>query len=473
MGVRPPSPRTLVALGLALLVAAVLVAVFVYGHETRQQTAPVTTTTTQPAPPAVTVPQPFAVNGAATVALSAFSTSLTWTTPHPATARVTWGPAGLAPALWKNAIVAATSHSVRLDGLLPVTAYDVEIDAAGPDGETASASLSFTTPPVGAQAAAGSANGVVLVNGSPFFPLIVWQDCPDQWAPNLAQGINLFAGNPCTGIPSLLTALQGRALAAGTADDASATGPGLIGWFYPDEADGRGLTAASMPDPAGAGVSFLTLTGHFYSGSAPLPAGRGIYPALIDRAAVVGFDLYPLQELCSPAALDEVFAAQQQLVALAPGKPTFQWIEVRAMRCPSIPVTNAEIRAESWLAIAGGANGLGFFPSDWGVNVGAAIRGIASRIAELEPALVQPVLPVTVDPAASPVRASARELDGALYVIAVNGSDAPAPVTLREPDLGDRTLTVLGEDRQVVAAGGAISDVLPPLAVRIYVAAPV
>ena len=134
MGVRPPSPRTLVALGLALLVAAVLVAVFVYGHETRQQTAPVTTTTTQPAPPAVTVPQPFAVNGAATVALSAFSTSLTWTTPHPATARVTWGPAGLAPALWKNAIVAATSHSVRLDGLLPVTAYDVEIDAAGPDG---------------------------------------------------------------------------------------------------------------------------------------------------------------------------------------------------------------------------------------------------------------------------------------------------------------------------------------------------
>jgi len=58
-------------------------------------------------------------------------------------------------------------------------------------------------------------------------------------------------------------------------------------------------------------------------------------------------------------------------------------------------------------------------------------------------------------------------------VIAVNGSDAPAPVTLREPDLGDRTLTVLGEDRQVVAAGGAIADVLPPLAVRIYVAAPV
>jgi hypothetical protein len=474
MAFRPPSPRTLFALGLALLLAAVLVAVFVYGHETRHQTAPATTaaTTTQPAPPAVTVPQPFAVNGATTVGLSAFSTSVTWTTPHPATARVTWGPAGLTPVLWQNETVAASSHSVTLEGLLPVTAYDVQIDAAGPDGETASGSLSFTTPPAAPQTAAGTANGVLLADGSPFFPLIVWQDCPDQWAPNLAQGINLFAGNPCTGLPSLLTALQGHALAVGTTDDPSTAGPGLIGWFYPDEADGRGLTAASMPNPAGAGVSFLTLTGHFYSGSAPLPAGRGIYPALIARADVVGFDLYPLQELCNPAALDQVFDAQQQLVALAPGKPTFQWIEVRTMRCPSIAVTNADIRAESWLAIAGGANGLGFFPSDWGVNVGAAIRGIASRIAELEPALVQPVLPVTVDPAASPVRASARELNGALYVIAVNGSDAPASVTLGEPDLGDRTLVVLGEDRQVTAAGGAITDVLPPLAVRIYVAAP-
>ena len=109
-----------------------------------------------------------------------------------------------------------------------------------------------------------SRDGVLLVDGSSFFPLIAWQQCPDQWTPNLDQGIDLFAGNPCTGLSSLLTALQGRALAVGTSDDAPATGPGLIGWFYPDEADGRGLDAATLPAPPAGGVRFLTLTNHFY-----------------------------------------------------------------------------------------------------------------------------------------------------------------------------------------------------------------
>ena len=45
----------------------------------------------------------------------------------------------------------------------------------------------------------------------------------------------------------------------------------VIGVFYPDEPDGQGLTAQTMAtiDPE-AGVRFLTLTNHFYSGAAPL-----------------------------------------------------------------------------------------------------------------------------------------------------------------------------------------------------------
>ena len=197
-----------------------------------------------------------------------------------------------------------------------------------------------------------------------------------------------------------------------------------------------------------------------------------MYPGLIAAADVVGFDLYPLQEFCSPDRLGQVFDAQRQLVGLAPGKPTFQWIEVREMKCPSVPVTQDDIRAESWLAIAGGAHGLGFFPADWGAEVGATIHGIAARIKQLGPALVQPALPVEVAPATSPVRASARELNGALYVIAVNPTSTPASVTLHEPDLGDRPVLVLGQSKAIVASGGTIGIVLPALAARIYVAAP-
>ena len=70
------------------------------------------------------------------------------------------------------------------------------------------------------------------------------------------------------------------------------------------------------------------------------------------------------------------------------------------------------------------------------------------------------------------MRASARELNGALYVIAVNGGFTAAAVTLTARQLGDRTFEVLGSDAHVDAKDGVIADTLPPLGVRIYVAAP-
>jgi hypothetical protein len=167
-----------------------------------------------------------------------------------------------------------------------------------------------------------------------------------------------------------------------------------------------------------------------------------------------------------------VFDAQRELVALARGRPTFQWIEVREMKCPAVPVTADEIRAESWLAIAGGAHGLGFFPGSWGAAVGSAIHEVALRIRQLEPALLRPALPVGVGPAGSPVRASARTLSGAVYVLAVNPSAAPVRVVLDLPALGARTVQVLGTARRRHAVAGRLSVRLPPLGVGFYVAAP-
>src|SRR5205085_9108336 len=110
--------------------------------------------------------------------------------------------------------------------------------------------------------------------------------------------------------------------------------------------------------------------------AAPLPQGRGMYPGLVAKTDMVGFDLYPLQNWCRPEALPAVYDAQRELVALAAGKPTFQWIETGHMDCPDTPalaVTPQTLRAESWLAIAGGARGLGFFPVGWTGDIGEAI----------------------------------------------------------------------------------------------------
>ena len=51
----------------------------------------------------------------------------------------------------------------------------------------------------------------------------------------------------------------------------------------------------------------------------------------------------------------------------APGKPTFQWIETSKMtgECPSLQITPAIVNAETWLAITGGACGIGYFTNSW------------------------------------------------------------------------------------------------------------
>ena len=119
---------------------------------------------------------------------------------------------------------------------------------------------------------------------------------------------------------------------AGTAD-----GRGLLGWYYPDEWDAFLQSTVTRKDleksilaPQAGRISFLTLTNHFYSLATPLPQGKGMYPTLMSIPDVIGFDLYPLQVWCRPA-FGDVMDAQRELRSTSGGKPTFQWIEVAPM----------------------------------------------------------------------------------------------------------------------------------------------
>jgi hypothetical protein len=359
------------------------------------------------------------------------------------------------PVLWSSAPLERTRHVATLDGLAANTAYDVEISATSAANEHAAEIFEFRTAPAPTAISASIDDGMVRVDGGAFFPLMTWVQCADRWPASIAEGIDLFAGNPCTGLAALTSGIAGKALAAGTSDDAPLEAPSLLGWFYPDEADARGLTGDTLP-PAHPGLRFLTLTQHFFGGAAPLPSGRSMYPGLVAKADVVGFDLYPLQELCRRDFLTAVFDAQQALVALAPGKPTFQWIEARELKCPSVPVTPATVRAESWLALAGGAHGLGFFPKDWDPQIGAAIGGVGARIRQLEPALLRPALPLDVHASSADVRSSERDYHGARYLLVVNAGTTAA--TVRVPPAAE---AIVGSPTR-----------LQPLGVGIYVVPP-
>ena len=65
-----------------------------------------------------------------------------------------------------------------------------------------------------------------------------------------------------------------------------------------------------------------------------------------------------------------------------------------------------------------------------------------------------------------------RNHNGAVYVIAVNASRAPATTTITIPALVDRTLVSLDGQHKARASDSSFTASFAPLEARIYIAAP-
>jgi hypothetical protein len=440
-------------------------------------TASPTTTTTTTTPPTPSGPPPSIV-GVHTVSLTPFSATLSWRTSEAATSRVVYGLD--APVVWTAPTASGTTHQVTVTGLTFSSTYHLDVTATTADGRSAVSQFLLTTPGLTGAVHASTSNGAILLNGQPSFPKIVWNQCPDAVGGNLAVGIDLFMANGCGNSAQLAAWVNGSAFAVGDAREQPTARTGAIGTYLPDEWDTHLPNDFSVadafrliPPSPGTGPRFLTLTNHFYSHAAPLPQGRGMYPALVASADVLGFDLYPLQNWCRFDSFGDVFDSQLDLVAIARGKPTFQWIEARRMDCfgDELDPTPETVRAESWLSIAGGAHAIGYFPNNWSAAVGAEIARTNHEISTLIPALVEPPIAASVS-LGSTVKVGARDHNGAVYVIAVNASRASATATITIPALVDRTLVSLDGQQKAQAKDGAFMAQFAPLEVRVYIAAP-
>ena len=312
------------------------------------------------------------------------------------------------------------------------------------------------------------------VNGAAVFPRMVWRQCPTYYPTSLAAGINTFLGVSCDEPEEQFSRLAGRALSTVDSATPGVSGPGVVGWHLPDEADVSvgDVTKLSRPKADGR-VTFLTLTDKFSAGAAAGPHGKAIYPDFFASADVIGFDTYPVEVRCSLEQIDNVFWMQRELIALTGGKPTFQWIEAGPMEhCTwNQDPTPAVVRAETWLAIAGGARGIGYFPDYWEEDIRTEVRLSNREILALAPALLGPATKATWS-AESPVRVTARRFNGATYVIAVNTSTAPISASFSVPGLGGRKLRVFRDGRVVTPMGDLVMDKLPGLGVAVYVVPP-
>jgi hypothetical protein len=446
------------------------------------ETTPFTTTdggatatpTATPTTPTISS-TPITISDVHTVSLTPFSATIAWRTSEPVESRIAYGP--VTPTLWTADGPADVDHVAEVSGLPASSSWNVWVTAKATDGRTATAPYMLTMPPLTGSVTASTQGGAFRINAQPYFPTIVWNACPDALPKLMSLGIDLFMANACGSATDQLPVLGDRGFAVSNAREAPETG--AVGAYLPDEWDTflpGSLTAEAarqlVPSRGAPGPRFLTLTNHFYSRAAPLPQGRGMYPALVDVADVIGFDLYPLQNWCRYDSFGDVFESQRELVTLAQGKPTFQWIEARRMDChdPTLDPSADTVRAETWLAIAGGAHAIGYFPNDWSAAVDGEIARSKREIQSLVPALLEPALPASANN--TQVKVSARVHSGALYVIAVNASRSAQAATFSVPLLGDRGLVSLAGDRATVAAGGAFSDTFAPLEVRVYVSPP-
>ena len=312
------------------------------------------------------------------------------------------------------------------------------------------------------------------VNGNAVFPRMVWRQCPTYYPTSLGAGINLFLGVECTNTDEQFKRLAGRAMSTVDAKTPGISGPSMVGWHLPDEADMSVRIPANLPKPQGEGrVTFLTVTDHFSMRAAPHESGREIYKEFFARADVVGFDTYPVEGRCKIEEIDNVYWMQREIVALTGGKPTFQWIEAGPMEhCRNnVDPTPEVVRAETWLAIAGGARGIGYFPDWWVENIRSEVRQTNREILALAPALLSPVVS-TGWSTKSPVRIAARRYNGATYVIAANSSTSEATASFSVPGLSGRPLRVFRDGRTVRSFGDVVTDKLPGLGVAVYVVSP-
>jgi hypothetical protein len=329
---------------------------------------------------------------------------------------------------------------------------------------------------------------VLVVREAPFFPVMLIDQCtPTAVAHARRLGINTILNEHCDAISvhRQLQMIQPTSLAVLPVERRQVRGRGLLGWTFPDEPENNGWTPSSLkrahPYARGTAdglVSFVTTSGGFfrppYRDSKVTLSAFGQFARLAD---VAGFDLYPLGH-CQHD-LGAVYDAQRAFIRLAGGMPTFQWIEtgpIRPTYCGGFTMTPAELNAEVWLAIIGGARGIGFFTHTWSPDHKAfdvsptlqqTIKKISGVLASVHPGLVG--LTTLSSANSSSVKVVARAGTDTDYVFAVNTQRLPIKVEIQVPRLHDGPLQVLGENRSLPVQHNRLVDNFQPLSVHVYV----
>jgi hypothetical protein len=297
-------------------------------------------------------------------------------------------------------------------------------------------------------------DGRVLLDGKPFFPILQWLQCPSVMDKSVRLGITVFLSGDCSGSKRAeLAAASQRGVLSVLDAPPMVDGSSLIGWHFQDEPDGHGIPPSTIAKEyaqvRGHGLAFLNL--NLVPWRRQLPTQ--VYKQYARSTDLVGAGIYPVTGWCRPDWLPRVGETQRALIAIADGRPTYQWIEASATSlqyCAGRGVTPEELRAEVWDAIVNGAKGIGYFTHSWtptydqfrvSPDVQAEIKRTNREVGMYTSAILGTPVPLRIKRHGGRIEAMARRAAGTLYLFAVNvgRTSAAADLTL---DGGTRKISL-------------------------------
>jgi len=358
-------------------------------------------------------------------------------------------------------------------------------------------------------------------NGPPsdaaYFPIAVWLQEPSNAAKYKAAGINLYVGlweGPTDQQLSDLTKAGMPVICEQNAVGlAHRNDPIIVGWMHGDEPDNlqdvtdpkTGAKSYGPPiPPAHIVKDYEKLRAADPTRPIMLNLGQGVandewhgrgpdatldvYPAYIQGADVVSFDVYPVTNIDKPdgeSYLWYVAKGVDRLVKWGAGKKiVWNALECTHIGNPKAKVTPAQLRAEVWMSLISGSRGIIYFVHEFAPKSSdhallddpamlRAVTDINAQIKRLAPALNSPTVPSVVSVKSSsehvPINVMAKHASNAWYVFAVGMRNAPTTGSFSLSVLSSTaTVEVLGESRSFTAKGGTFTDSFKPYDVHLY-----
>lgn len=358
-----------------------------------------------------------------------------------------------------------------------------------------------------------------------FFPIAVWLQSPRNAAKYKAIGINLYVGLWQGPTEAQLEELERHRMPViCSLNEYARTQLArkiIVGWMHGDEPDnaqslgsGKGYGPPIPPEKIVADYHRLRAV----DSTRPILLnlgqgvawdgwhGRGVrsnhpedYPHYARGGDIVSFDIYPVVH-DKPAVAGKLWYVPRGVTRLrqwaGPDKPTWTCIETTRISNPRVKPTAEQVKAEVWMALIHGSQGLIYFSHQFkpqfveaglladpemATAVGAINREIQGLAAVLQSATLHDALTVTTEPPkvsaelasvlpqAQPVAVLVKRHSSGTYLFAVGMENSRAKATFVMPELSPGSVVeVMGEDRTIPVQKGRFQDMFNGHAVHLY-----